>query len=524
MNMYLSDKIYLPESNIDTAELEDMFTHSIFNAKACSKCECLDDRPKIPEEGDICYSCPAYTGTYKLASYTRIDGTDYIGLPIGARRKISKVVNFKEFQIVDQRIKTPFKHKGIKITAKLWDYQHKPVNDMTEKKYGILEAKPRAGKTLMFSAIMCNLGMKTLILASQKDWLDQFYETICGGPGVKPMTNVPELEEKYGKQICGFARKLEDFKKLDIALCTYQIFLHNKDLLKEVTKLFGLVGVDEVHGTGADEFSKVLNKFEAYSRIGLTATPDRKDTKEILTYDIVGPVQTVADVEQLKPTVNFIRTGFAKDYKVWHYMQSGLAKDQERNRLIVNLVMKALKRGYNVVIPVTLKNHMTTLVDLINTEYGREVALPFHGQLRKDVRRNTILEARKAKKVRVIVGIRSLVQTGINVPSWNCLIEVMPISNTPKLKQESSRILTKIEGKKPPVILQLVDDSSIPKACLRRCIADYKSFEYIIPKKQWEIVTPYMRATRHKQGEYYEENTVGTKTEYTKKLFTKRQF
>lgn len=510
----LRDKIYLPEDLVDTAELEETFTTSLFNENACAKCDFRFDKQKVPTEGDLCLSCDAYQGTYRLYSYTRIDGIDYIGLPIGSRRRISKMVNYSEFEIHDERIKKPFKHK-IKFIGSLHDYQVEPCKQMLRRKYGILEAPPRSGKTVMATYIACKLGVKTLILASQKDWLDQFYETIVGDKdaGVKPITNISELEDT-GKEVCGFAKTLEDFKKYDIVLSTYQIFLHNKELLTQISKLFGVVIIDEVHGTGADEFSKVVNKFEALSRIGLTATPDRKDTKEFLVYAVVGPVQTVAEVKQLKPKIVFIPTGYAQNYKVWTYMQRGMSKDEERNAIIVDLAVKAVKKGRHVVIPLTLRAHIDVIVDGINEAMEDIVAYPFHGGLPKHIRRETILMAREGKKCKVVVGMRQLVQTGINVPKWDTLIECSPISNTPKFQQETSRILTYMEGKPQPVILHLVDDANIPKACTRKCVSDYKRFGYIITKKMWEVIKPYMsRARTHENIE----DTV-TKTVFVKRL------
>ena len=129
--------------------------------------------------------------------------------------------------------------------------------------------------TIMSVAAMCKLGLRTIIMADQKDFLDGFYETI------EQMTNLPALEEKTGRKLFGFPKKLEDFENFQVVLVTYQSLIKNtsvcKKRLKALRKNYGALFVDEVHRTCAPEFTKVLGKMTTRVRIGLSATPRRKD-------------------------------------------------------------------------------------------------------------------------------------------------------------------------------------------------------------------------------------------------------
>lgn len=129
--------------------------------------------------------------------------------------------------------------------------------------------------TVMAVASMCKLGLRTIIMADQKDFLDGFYETI------EQMTNLPALEEKTGRKLFGFPKKLEDFENFQVVLVTYQSLIKNtsvcKKRLKALRKNYGALFVDEVHRTCAPEFTKVLGKMTTRVRIGLSATPRRKD-------------------------------------------------------------------------------------------------------------------------------------------------------------------------------------------------------------------------------------------------------
>lgn len=87
------------------------------------------------------------------------------------------------------------------------------------------------------------LGYRTIILANQHDFLNQFLEHI------EEMTNLPALERKTGKKLYGYAKKPEDFDTLEICLCTFQQFTHksaqSKARFKAAKKNFGTLFVDE---------------------------------------------------------------------------------------------------------------------------------------------------------------------------------------------------------------------------------------------------------------------------------------
>ena len=133
--------------------------------------------------------------------------------------------------------------------------------------------------TVMSAAIACKMGLKTLIVASQQEWLDEFYRTFCGNGKNAAMTNAPDIEKFEGRKIVGMCKTVEDFKKYDICLCTYQTFLSKggRAKLQKIKSLFGLIVYDEVHGVGAEGYTRVALCLNAKHVIGLTGTPDRKD-------------------------------------------------------------------------------------------------------------------------------------------------------------------------------------------------------------------------------------------------------
>jgi hypothetical protein len=240
--LILREKLYVPAKLLDPDEVKTAYAKRLFNEAACQKCPYLVDR-----FGHECEQCQHYLGRFKLFSETEIDGKDYIGLPLGNRKKLGQVVHFfkrykKKGLVLDERPRKKFKH-DIEFTGKAWDYQTEAKQDLIKAGYGVLESAPRTGKTVMAIDTICEMGLKTLILAAQYDWLEQFAETI------EEFTNAKDIEKFEGKRVYGICEKLEDFKRFDIALSTYQQFIgkNGAERLAYIKDMFGVLFVDEVH-------------------------------------------------------------------------------------------------------------------------------------------------------------------------------------------------------------------------------------------------------------------------------------
>jgi superfamily II DNA or RNA helicase len=323
------------------------------------------------------------------------------------------------------------------------------------------------------------LKTKTLILVHQGDLLDQMLESFY------MFTNMKDVEFEHKKTLIGVAKKIEDFKRWPIVLSTYQKFITDKGKLRleKIKRKFGLVIIDEVHKVGADCFSTVLSMFESKHRLGFTATPKRKDGKHFLVEHIIGPVTSKIEPKQVIPKVYVHLSGIRPkyEYKTWVPAMQFLARDKKRMAFIADLAYKDVLAGHHVVIPVTFVQHAKDLAEMIDKllykKYGRKnLSMAFTSKV-KD--RKGMLEKMRTGKIKVVVGIRSLIQAGINVPRWSSLIEICPISNIPNHTQETARVRTPMDGKLQPIIRQIVDEEmGMSKGCFCTCFAVYKNFEW----------------------------------------------
>src|SRR5690606_34362033 len=232
------------------------------------------------------------------------------GIPMGDRDAAPDVFDFDygDFRVVDKRVSNRFDYK-IKIDLgedRDWfDYQLETVNSMKKAKYGIFVLPPRSGKSLTSLKLCIELGQKTLLMADQYDFLNQFIGDI------EESTNLPELQEASGKKLYGFIKKPEDLKHIQIGIVTYQSLIREGKgtrLLKAVNKTFGTLLIDEVQATNAPEYSRMLNKLRMRYRFGCTGTEKRKDKKEILMNMIIGGVKSKIMRAQMQAKLLIIDT------------------------------------------------------------------------------------------------------------------------------------------------------------------------------------------------------------------------
>ncbi len=470
------DKIYVPADTVDVEAAQNAYTHYMYDEKNCKRC------PNRPLRHNFeCDQCLSFKGAIATCNTTFKNGIEYVGLPLGDRLKVERKVGFdmSDYKIIDMRKKPKFDYPiKLRKSFKLRDYQEEAENAWWDYKHGLIVAPPRSGKTPTMLHLAVRIGYRMILLANQHEFLQQFVEHI------EELTNLPHLEKKYGVKLYGFPKKIEDFDTLQIAVCTYQQFVSEKngqERFKRAIKNFGTVGVDEVHKANANEFARVINRWPARVKFGVTGTDKRKDGRHIVSAEIIGPVAARVEIDQLTPKLVVHVCDYVKSRSKFRgpagftYACQFLAKHEKRMDEILSYVLKDLSKGHSIVIPVMFKEHVWDLVKRINDLAGDEVAKGFvggGGKRNKEQREKIIEEAREGK-VRVVVGIRSIIQLGINIPRWSCLYYIVPMSNEPNWKQESSRILTPMENKRQPLIRMFVDpEIGLSLGCF---VSTYKS-------------------------------------------------
>ncbi len=488
----LRDKVYIPAHTIDVDRVRHKYTHYMYSQKECRRCDNREDRHNA-----TCDECPAFKGRVATCNSVIKNGIEYMGLPIGDRTVMERKIgfDFDDYEIVDKRVSRKFRTDVRMKNFKLRDYQEGALREWWAEKHGMIVAPPRSGKTPTMLYLSVKLGLRTIVLAHQHDFLQQFIEHI------EEFTNLPKLEKQYGRKLYGFPRSKADFNNFEICVCTYQQFTHEHSGMarfKIASKNYGTLLVDEAHKANANKFAGLVSMWPSRIKAGVTATDKRKDGREILAREIIGPVVTRVDIPQLQAKVSLHPLAFVKPKSLyrgpagWTYAMQFLSKHEERNDEILRWIARDLKKGHSIVIPVYFRAHVDLLVGRINEAFGREIAEAFVGGGTKKNKeaREGILDRARNRRTRVVVGIRSLLQLGLNVPAWSALYYAMPMSNEPNWKQESSRILTPDDSgkKKPPVIRMFVDHNmGVALGCWVNTYKQTLAFKHLTMKKSRPI-------------------------------------
>lgn len=229
------------------------------------------------------------------------------------------------------------------------------------------------------------------------------------------------------------------------------------------------------HGCGADAYSRFLSRLDIPYRLGLSATPRRKDGRYRLTDTILGPVVVRTKNVGLKPLIKVHQTGLYGNHKVmaWHKISELLSKDNDRNRMLVRLVYEMLDKGHQaVIVPLDRVEHIDHVVERINKVarnrmlregVGSEVeAVAFYGKTKK---RDELLKEfdRDDAPFRVLVCQRSIIKQGVDVARPSAVICPIPMSGkngqgAPLFSQLSYRASTPLNGKRQPEVILMADD------------------------------------------------------------------
>lgn len=458
--------------------IEQRYKIEIFKESMCDKC---DNKPLRPN--DICNGCEGFIAKYKLYSETE----KFWSVPQGDFLSLKKLLKRKniEYRLLDKRPTIPFKFP-IKWTGKLFGANHidengiKRVNQKKvlkkwfKYKTGILQAKPRSGKTPMSVYASIRLGQKTIILCDRFELINQFYKTYMGDPkkGRPPMSNIPKLQKKTGKEIIRVAKKPKDLtnlKDVDILLVNYQKLVRRpEDFAKIVNGNFSVLVVDEVHGSGAEGYLRVVSNCSVKHRISLSATPRRKDNRHRLVQRIMGPVVAKSDTASLVPLVN-LRTAKAVPktaYKQWHHAMSWLCRDKELKKELLRAIFKDLRDGHKVIIvPLDRKNHIDSMVNMVNHQaavnrkkkgekWPKDLAIKFYN----GVNREEVLDAVDDGKPRVLFAIRNMIRQGVDFALPSKIHIFIPMSastdretGAPMFEQLSNRVCTPAVKKAPEI-------------------------------------------------------------------------
>ena len=228
------------------------------------------------------------------------------------------------------------------------------------------------------------------------------------------------------------------------------------------------VEIDENQFRSVNRFPTKFNNLEEYSEVSVrTKKVGKKPTIELDRGMITFIDRTL---KVLKVSSSYTRKEITyKDFDVNVFglgtvsapmLDTDISEYETRNDLIIELIRVCVKQGRKVILLSKRKDQLFKLSGTLkrygieNGVFASEKSSEYKNYCKKNNR--TIEENRDFvfNKVSVILGIDKLAEEGMDAPSFDTLIYAHPIKD---IEQSIGRILRKMEGKKAPIGLFLID-------------------------------------------------------------------
>lgn len=370
---------------------------------------------------------------------------------------------------------------GLQFTGKLRPSQLEAANKiLSGGGFGQVNCPPRFGKTITMIYVACQLQLRTIWLVHQIDLCVQALKSF------REFTNVFELEHEAGRRIIDKVDKWEDILDLDVAILPYQRFIsteNNLEKLREAKDSFGVCIVDECHRSSAPRYQEVVETFNPQYRLGCSGTTERKDQMHVVNQFVLGPVVVRGTAPQMPCEVHMVRTGTKIDYNstlktFFVKMLTFLAKNKERNALIVEQMKRWAEKGYTIV----AVSDRTAQCDILASALKSAgfSAEAFHRSLfsNNDKREACLSRVRKGE-TQVLVMMRTMT-TGIDIPRATVFFNLLPTANGPSYYQEFCRVRTPNEGKERAFIIDFVDDHPVAIACSKTRRKLYEKERFLV--------------------------------------------
>jgi len=299
---------------------------------------------------------------------------------------------------------------------------------------GILKAPTGSGKTVMFLWLMAKYQQPTIITVHTKLLLNQWPKRIAQFLGIKE------------KDIGIIGDNKINVKPVTIALM--QTLVKHPKLLDN----FGVMCIDEAHRSPAKTYTTIIENYKGKYLFGLSATPSRSDGLTNVMKWYIGGIHVSISIEKANlcecyykiVTTEFIANScFQKQYSK---ALVELARNQKRNKLIVNNIIKYIELpGIHLVISQN-RSHCTKLFKLL-PDHIRMVSRILTGKIKEKERKEIVSKTKKGD-LKIIFATDKLIGEGFDEPLLSVGHQTTPISDKNRLIQYVGRIRRQSPGKK----------------------------------------------------------------------------
>jgi len=467
--------------------------------------ECISVRDLLDLKNELTYRSPSFVEGEIDIFIDFMENEECIFIPILFFER-NKNTFFKDFKIADKRYDKIVENEIINNIE-----LRGPENKINQKKIvgelfkkmksgktvGIIKSDVGTGKSIMMLYVAYRSKRKTLILVHRSSLLRQFVKLIKDD---KVLDNV-----KLG--IIKGNKKDVEGKDIVIGMIETALMPKNSHLLQD----FGLLMIDEVERVAAPVYIKSIKFCPAKNKLGWSATPERKDGGKNLLKNNMGDVIVNAfkmgiGGSPVKPHIIMIGHDFKiytkgrEPKKASSYFENTINGNEDRNSIIMSLVMHLANNKDRNILVMTNRTHMITeYVDFLRSE-GYKSVISLKGGVKDEA-------IEKAKHTQIIISNKQFISVGVSLNHLNTLVFAGFIAGG--LQQKVGRITRKDDGKER-LVFDIVDlTSKLSREISKMKIKHYKDKLKVnaidVHYYRWGNIFKRINTTNYKRGDFLEE-------------------
>ncbi|MBI9108448.1 MAG: DEAD/DEAH box helicase [Spirochaetales bacterium] len=376
----------------------------------------------------------------------------HIAIPIGCINELKALLEHYNITpiVADER------NHGVPIDVefigKLKDEQIKAANELLKYETGVLSATTAFGKTVIALWLIAQRKVNTLILVHRKQLMEQWVERI---------SQFFEIPIKEIGQFGGGKKKRNG--KLDIAVIQS---VSRNGVVQDWIQDYGQVIVDECHHISAYSFEQIIRKSNAYYKVGLSATVQRKDGQHPIIFMNLGKIRYSVNARKqalersFEHRVLIRRTQLTVDNKKEYSIQDLFTivyQNENRNRQIISDIIKLVSSQKQILLLSERIEHLNILYSLLEP-MNYNLFLLKGGLGKKQLKKifNDINQVKEGCS-RIILSTGKYLGEGIDMPFLDTLLLTFPVSWRGTLSQYAGRLHRDYHGKEEVLIYDYAD-------------------------------------------------------------------
>lgn len=397
-------------------------------------------------------------------------------LPRGLLTKVRELFTQQRIAhgIVDERhVGTPV---NVAFQGMLRAQQVLAVETIAAHDEGILVAQTGFGKTVVASALIAKRKVSTLIVVPSKVLADQWRDRLQVFLG---------LDKKAVGLVSSQSKRRTE--RVDIVV-DRSLAVLKPDELTAFLAPYGQIIVDECHHAAAGGLIDALNAFRGRWRVGLTATPKRRDAKMPAVKMLLGPIVGRFKGESIGarhltvvPTACF--PGFRSEGKsgreLFDDAVRAVVTSDTRNALVRMWATDLLAKKRRTLILTKRIDHLgilrTLLADLTPHFFVLEASMG--AKARKALIAD--IEALPEETPLILLATGGVAGEGFDLPRLDALLLTFPVKWEGLLEQYVGRLLRPALGKTDAWVIDFVDDQiPVLRSMWRKREAGYRKVKF----------------------------------------------